>query len=208
MSMEPKTVEIENPGQRYISNWIIYSALSEPVIKPEDWSLTIGGLVEKPQKFSFREVMEMPHLNYICDFNCVTAWSIKQVKWEGPSLRELIEKAGPKDEAKWVMFRCADGYTTPVPMEYAMTDNAVVAVKMNGEFLRTEQGYPARPFMPELYGWKSAKWLTGIDLIEEYEDGYWEAYGYHERGLVDQSERYTGSLWRRVRKNVTGMFKA
>ena len=65
-----------------------------------------------------------------------------------------------------------------------------------------------RPFMPELYAWKSAKWLTGIDLIEDYEDGYWEAYGYHERGLVSGGERYTNGLWRRVRKTVTGKVRA
>lgn len=206
--MEPKTVEIENPGQRYIRDFIIYSALGEPVIKPEDWFLTIDGLVDKPQKFSFKEIMEMPHIKYVCDFNCVTAWSIKQVHWDGPSLKELIEKAGPRKEAKWVMFKCADGYSTPVPIEYAMTDDAVVAVKMNGEFLRTEQGYPARPFMPELYAWKSAKWLTGIELIEDYQDGYWETYGYHERGLVSSGERYTNGLWKRVKKTVTGKVKA
>lgn len=206
--MDLKTVEVENPGQRYISNWIIYSALGEPVIKPEDWSLKVSGLVKEPVQFTFKEIMEMPHITYNCDFNCVTAWSIKNVTWKGPSLKALIEKAGPDPSAKWVMFRCADGYSTPIPIEYALTENAVVAITMNGEPLKTEQGFPARPFMPELYGWKSAKWLTEIELIEEYEDGYWENYGYHERGLVSTSERYTNGLWRRVRKNVTGMFKA
>lgn len=205
--MPLKTVEVENPGQRFISNFIIYSALGEPVIKPEDWSLKVSGRVKKPFSLSFKEVMEMPHIEYISDFNCVTAWSIKSVKWEGPSLRDLIAKADPESSAEWVMFRCADGYSTPVPIEYAITEDAVVAVKMNGEPLRTEQGFPARPFMPELYAWKSAKWLTEIELIDEYEDGYWEAYGYHERGLVSDGERYTGGAWKRIKKNVTGMFK-
>lgn len=205
--MDLKTIEVENPGQRYIGNWIIYSALGEPVIKPENWSLKITGLVEKPLEFSFKDIMEMPHLKYSCDFNCVTAWSIKEVLWEGPSLRGLIEKAGPDPSAQWVMFRCGDGYDTPVPMEYAMTDNAVVAVRMNGEPLKVEQGFPARPFMPELYGWKSAKWLTEIELIPEYRDGYWENFGYHERGLVSAGERYTSGMWRRVKKTVTGKFK-
>lgn len=205
--MDLKTVEVENPGQRYISRWIIYSALGEPDIKPENWSLKISGKVKKPLQFSFKEIMEMPHLQYICDFNCVTAWSVKDVRWEGPSIKELIEKAEPDPSAKWVMFRCVDGYSTPIPIEYAMTDNAVVAVKMNGEALKVEQGFPARPFMPELYAWKSAKWLTEIELIEDYQDGYWEAYGYHERGLVSDGERYTSGMWRRVKKNVTGMFR-
>lgn len=205
--MDLKTVEVENPGQRYIGNWIIYSALGEPVIKPENWSLKITGLVKTPLEFSFKEIMEMPHLKYRCDFNCVTAWSIKDVIWEGPSMKDLIEKAGPDPSAKWVMFKCGDGYDTPIPLEYAMTDEAVIAVRMNGEPLKVEQGFPARPFMPELYAWKSAKWLTEIELIEDYRDGYWENYGYHERGLVSAGERYTSGMWKRVKKNVTGKFR-
>ena len=206
--MDLRKIEVENPGQRYISNWIIYSALGEPVINSGDWTLEVSGLVRKPVRFTFTDVMDMPHLAYVCDFNCVTAWSIKNVRWEGPGLKKLIEKAEPDSSARWVMFKCADGYSTTVPIEYAMSDNAIVAVKINDEFLKTQQGFPARPFMPELYAWKSAKWLTGIELLGEYEDGYWEQYGYHERGLVDRGERYTSGMWKRVRKNVTGMFKA
>lgn len=208
MVMALETVEVENPGQRYISDWIIYSALGEPDIKPENWSLRITGKVKDPKEYSFKEIMEMPHIEYICDFNCVTAWSIKNVTWKGPSIKELIERSGPDPEAKWVMYKSVDGYSTPVPIEYAMTDKAVVAVRMNGNPLKVEQGFPARPFMPELYAWKSAKWLNEIEIIDDYRDGFWENYGYHERGLVDHGERYTNNTWRRVKKTVTGKFRA
>ncbi len=205
--MELKKVDVENPGQRYISNWIIYSALGEPTISAEHWNLKISGLVAKPYALSHEEIMKMPWLEYISDFNCVTAWSIQNVRWAGPSLADIIAKAEPSPDAKWVMFRCADGYSTPVPIEYALKDDAIVALRMNDKPLRIEQGFPARPFMPDLYGWKSAKWLTEIELIAEYEDGYWEQYGYHERGLVSGGERYTNNTWRRVKKTVTGMFR-
>jgi DMSO/TMAO reductase YedYZ molybdopterin-dependent catalytic subunit len=88
------------------------------------------------------------------------------------------------------MFHCADGYTTPVPLEDAMTEDSMIAFKMNGEPIPVEQGFPARPFIPQLYAWKSAKWLAKIEFMENYEDGYWEARGYHERGNVSNEERF------------------
>ncbi|MEM0158497.1 MAG: sulfite oxidase-like oxidoreductase [Thermoplasmataceae archaeon] len=206
--MQLNKIEVENPGQRYISNWIIYSALGEPEIKPEHWSLKVTGLVKKPLTFSFEDLKRMDQTRYVCDFNCVTAWSIKDVKWEGPSLGKILKAAEPHSDADWVMFKCAEGYTTPVPLEYAIKDDSIIALKMNGNYLTVSQGFPARPFIPELYGWKSAKWLTEIEVIKGYEDGYWEQYGYHERGLVSAGERYTGGAWKRVRKTVTGMFRA
>ena len=72
-------------------------------------------------------------------------------------------------------------------------EDSIVALKMNGKPLSPEQGFPARPFMPHLYGWKSAKWLTKIEFIPDYRDGYWEAYGYHERGDVYEEERFKSS---------------
>jgi len=125
--------------------------------------------------------------------DCVTKWSIEKPLWEGVPIKYLADGAGVKPEAKWVMFHCADGYTAPIPVEDALLGDSIVAVKMNGRPLSAEQGFPARPFMPHLYGWKSAKWLTKIEFIREYADGYWEAYGYHERGDVYEEERFKGS---------------
>jgi len=206
--MDLKKIEIENPGQRYISNWIIYSALGEPNISPDHWKLKISGRVRNPKEYSYEDIARMPVVEYISDFNCVTAWSIPNVKWSGPSLSSLLKEAEPMEDSKWVMFRCADGYSTPVPIEFALKDDAVIALRMNDKPLRIEQGFPARPFLPDLYGWESAKWLTEVEVMEDYKDGYWEQYGYHERGLVASSERYTNNTWRRVRKTVTGMFKS
>jgi DMSO/TMAO reductase YedYZ molybdopterin-dependent catalytic subunit len=100
------------------------------------------------------------------------------------------------------MFHCADGYTAPVPLEDAMVEDSLIALKMNGKPLAIEQGFPARPFIPHLYGWKSAKWVTIIEFLHEYEDGYWESHGYHQRGNVSNEERFRGpklawSLWKK-----------
>ncbi len=122
--------------------------------------------------------------------DCVTGWGIKDVKWEGVSLKELIVASKPKPESQWVMFGCVDGYTAPVPLEDALVDDSIVAFRMNDRPLSREQGFPARPFIPQLYGWKSAKYLNRISLLSEYRDGYWEAYGYHQRANIWEEERF------------------
>jgi len=177
------------PGQFYAKRFALYSALGVPEIKLENWRLSITGLIEKELNLSFEELQHLPQVKLTRDFHCVTTWSIKDVVWEGVRFRELARLANVRSEAKWVMFHCADGYTSPVPLEDAMAEDSLIAVKMNSGPIPVQQGFPARPFIPHLYAWKSAKWLTKIEFMVNYEDGYWEARGYHERGNVADEER-------------------
>jgi DMSO/TMAO reductase YedYZ molybdopterin-dependent catalytic subunit len=192
------------PGQYYGKKWIIYSALSEPVLRPEDWHLKTKGLVEKEIDLSFDDMQKMPQIKFTKTFSCVTKWAIKDVVWEGVAFREIAKLTGVKPEVKWVMFRCADGYSAPVPLEDAMVEDSVIAFKMNGRPVPSEQGYPTRPFIPQLYGWKSAKWLNEIDFLPEYEDGYWEMYGYNERGNIWEEERFKGHVGTHSRRRSLG----
>ena len=162
------------PHQYYGNRWIIYSALGEPVIRAEDWHLKTSGLVERPLDLSFDEMQKLPQTRFTRDFQCVTRWSIKDVVWDGVPFKEVATLTGVKPDARWVMFSCADGYTAPVPMEDAMADDSIISFKMNGKPIPQQQGYPSRPFIAHLYGWKSAKWLDEIQFLPEYEDGYWE----------------------------------
>jgi DMSO/TMAO reductase YedYZ molybdopterin-dependent catalytic subunit len=189
------------PGQFYSKNWIIYSALGEPAVDPKSYRLYVEGSVSSPYSLTYDELLELSTYEYVNDFHCVTKWSIKDVHWTGVPLRSLIERASPKPSSDWVLFICLDGYTTPVPLEDAIDSRAIVVTKMNGKPLSNEHGYPARPFIPHLYGWKSAKWLTSIRVRQGYTDGFWETLGYHERGRVDSEERYKGFAWRDIKRS-------
>jgi DMSO/TMAO reductase YedYZ molybdopterin-dependent catalytic subunit len=160
--------------------------------------------VGKPLVLKFKDLEALPQLKLTRDFHCVTSWSIKDVVWEGVAFREIAALTGVKPEAKWVMFHCADGYTAPVPLEDAMVEDSIVTYKMNGKPIPMQQGFPVRPFMPQLYGWKSAKWLTEIEFIPQYQDGYWEMYGYHERANVWDEERFKGQGGKHVRRRGLG----
>ena len=136
--------------------------------------------------------------------DCVTKWSIKDVLWEGLQLRKLLEPAGVAPDADWLMFHCADGYSAPVPLEVAMMDDSILAFRLNGKPLSAEQGFPARPFIPGLYAWKSAKWVNRMELMSGYRDGYWEAYGYHEKADVWEEERFKGHSGTPVKRRAIG----
>ncbi len=180
------------PGQFFARRWAIYAALGLPKVDIERWRLKVSGLVQNPLEFTYTELMNTSNARIVRDFHCVTKWSISDVVWEGVPFRTIASSAGVKPEAEWVMFHCLEGYTTVVPVQDVMVEDSIIALKMNGKPLSIEQGFPARPFMPQLYGWKSAKWLNEIEFIKDYVDGYWEQFGYHERGDIWEEERFKG----------------
>lgn len=191
MSVFQKPSRPAPPSQVWARKFVIYGALGIPEVQVQNWRLTVTGLVEKRVEFTYDDLTgKMPNIKIVRDFCCVTQWAVADVEWEGVPFSEIAKTAGIKDGAEWVMFGCADGYTAPVTLEDAMVEDSIIALKMNGKPLSTQQGFPARPFIPHLYGWKSAKWLTGIELASDYVDGYWEMYGYHERGNIWQEERF------------------
>lgn len=174
------------------------------MIRREDWHLKTKGLVEKELDLGFSDLQKLPQVKFARSFQCVTKWSIKDVVWDGVAFTEIAKLTEVKPEAKWVMFRCVDGYTAPVPLEDAMVEDSVIAFQMNGRPIPQQQGFPARPFIPHLYGWKSAKWLTEIEFISEYRDGYWEMYGYHERGDIWDEERFKGHVGKHSKRRSLG----
>ncbi|MEM0117168.1 MAG: sulfite oxidase-like oxidoreductase [Conexivisphaerales archaeon] len=178
------------PGQKYIKSFIYYACLGLPEVNLATYRLSITGNVKNPVSLSYPELQKLATKRVERDFHCVTSWSIKGTVWEGIPMKELFDMAGVLADTTWVMFVSLDGYTTPVPFEDATDPEAIVALRLNGKELPIEMGFPARPFIPHLYGWKSAKWLTEIQLLKEYRDGYWEERGYHERGNVWEEERF------------------
>jgi|Deesub1362B_J571_1020462.scaffolds.fasta_scaffold00003_623 DMSO/TMAO reductase YedYZ molybdopterin-dependent catalytic subunit len=177
-------------GQRVIPRFIIYRILGQPKIDIDSWRLTITGFVENPLELSYKEILHFPLKKYKSDFHCVTGWTVRNVTWEGLPLRHLAEKAGVKKGVNWVYIESLDGYTTSVYYDDFIDEKALLVIKINGKELSLEQGYPARIFIPHLYGWKGAKWVSKITFLDKYRDGYWEALGYHERGNVWLEERF------------------
>lgn len=186
----PKIPVKAPPGQTYIPYPVIYNILGVPRIDLGEWSLDIGGEVENPLKLTLADLYQKRLVKISVDFHCVTGWSVRNLSFTGVLLKELLSDAKPVLEKGWIYIESADGYSTIVPLEDALSDYSIIALEMNDRPLDILHGYPARLVIPHLYGWKSAKWLTKISVISKYIDGYWEALGYHPRGNVALEERF------------------
>ena len=122
------------------------------------------------------------------DFQCVTGWRVHDVQWTGVRLRDLLDEAGVKPEAKAVRFTSFDGvYSESLTLEQARRDDVLVAYRLEGSDLSRLHGGPVRLAVTPMYGYKSLKWLDTIELTAEVEPGYWEHRGYDVNGWVGHS---------------------
>jgi DMSO/TMAO reductase YedYZ molybdopterin-dependent catalytic subunit len=158
--------------------------------RPATFRLRVHGEVDKPFEVSFAELLEMPQTERQLDVHCVTGWSLLGVPWTGVSLEHLAKLAEPKRSARYVIFEAAHGYTANVPLRDALAPDVLVAHRFHGHPLAKKHGAPVRAVVPDLYFWKSAKWLTGLRFAEHDEPGYWERRGYHNHGDPWREQRY------------------
>jgi DMSO/TMAO reductase YedYZ molybdopterin-dependent catalytic subunit len=172
------------PGQSRTRKWPVLDANGTPRIDLETWRFEAGGLVESPQSWSLLDFMELPPVKVYADFHCVTRWSRLDNVWGGVSTREFARIIGIKPEAKFVVVEgYDDGWTTNLPLEYFLAEDSLFAWSHDGQPIAPEHGGPIRLIVPQLYAWKSAKWVKGVRLVENDQAGFWEEGGYHMRGV-------------------------
>jgi DMSO/TMAO reductase YedYZ molybdopterin-dependent catalytic subunit len=121
----------------------------------------------------------------------VTSWSKFDTNFEGVAVSELMKLVQLRSGAQAVMAHCYGGYTANLLLEDFLREENLIAYMYEGAPLAREHGGPARLFVPHLYFWKSAKWLSGLEFIAKDAPGFWERYGYHIRGDPWKEERYS-----------------
>lgn len=178
------------PGQSRTRKWPVLDAFGTPKL-PDEWKLEVFGLVERPLSFTLEEFRQLPRVKVFADFHCVTQWSRLDNIWEGVSTRYLLDEAGVKSEARFVLLHGYDNnWTTNLPIDDFLAEDALVSDVHDGEPISADHGGPVRAMVPQLYAWKSAKWLKGIELIAADQPGYWERGGYHMHGDPWTEERF------------------
>jgi len=180
------------PRQSRTLKWPVLDASGAPTINLATWRFSIEGLVAKPISWNWEEFQTLPRVKVFADFHCVTRWSRLGNLWEGVSVRELVDRAGGLlPNAQFVVVYAYDySWTTNLPVEHFLAEDALVALTHDGEPITPEHGGPARLIVPQLYAWKSAKWLAGIEFREKDKAGFWEENGYHMRGDPWKEERF------------------
>jgi DMSO/TMAO reductase YedYZ molybdopterin-dependent catalytic subunit len=155
-----------------------------------DWGLEVGGLVERPQRFSLADLRTLPSRTQITRHDCVEGWSCIG-KWTGTPLAALLQRVGVRPEARFVMFHCADTMEDSVDRYYesiglgdAFHPQTILAYDMNGAPLPVAHGAPLRVRVERQLGYKMAKYVMAIELVESFSHigrghgGFWEDRGY------------------------------
>ena len=179
------------PGQSLTLKWPVLHAGSVPRFDPARWNFTVGGLVEKPMRFTWEEFNKLPRRDVVADFHCVTRWSRFDNRWTGVPVSEVLKLTGAKPEARFVMVNAEQGYTANLPFVDFAGPNSIFAFLHDGEPLTAEHGYPVRLIVPQLYAWKSVKWVRGFDLLPEDQPGFWEQNGYNMHGDPFKEQRFS-----------------
>ena len=179
------------PGQARTRKWPVLHYGRVPHVPTEQWTLEIRGLVEKPLSLNWDEFRALPRVKVFADFHCVTRWSRLSNVWEGVSTRELLDRCGIRADANFALpLAYDDGWTTNLPLKYFLAEDALFADTHDGAPLSADHGGPVRLIVPQLYAWKSAKWVKAIEIAADDRPGLWEEGGYHDRGDPWLEERF------------------
>ncbi len=178
------------PGQYVTHDFPVLSAGPTPHASLDEWTFTVHGAVDEPVSWLWDEFIALPSEKITVDIHCVTKWSKLDTTWRGVPVDILLQRVAA--EAEYLTAWSDGGYTTNLALKDVVNGKAWVAYEYDGQPLEPEHGGPARLLVPHLYFWKSAKWVRGLTLTIDDEPGFWEAYGYHNRGDPWLEQRYQG----------------
>lgn len=153
------------------------------------YRLRLDGLVDRPLDLTFADLLSRPATHLTKDFQCVTGWRVPDVKWTGVRLADLLDEAGLRSEARAVRFESFDGeYTESLTLDQARRPDVIVGYSMLGKLpVPTAHGGPVRLYVAPMYGYKSLKWLSRIEVVTDVVPGYWEERGYDVDAFVGRS---------------------
>ena len=182
------------PGQYVTRKFPVLTFGPTPSIDLDSWRFKVFGLVEEDVTLGWAQFTGLQKVAVDAEFHCVTQWSRLENTWEGVAFNELLKLIRPQPEAKYVMAHCYGGYTTNLALDALREDDVLFAYRHDGEPLAPEHGGPLRLVVPKRYGWKSAKWVNGLELMADDAPGFWEERGYHMEGDPWKEQRFWDTM--------------
>ena len=163
------------------------SAQKETVIQ-------VTGLVDHPYNITLSELEALPQVSESVTCRCVgwppdfpglNGYDVYTYDWSGVPVATLLEKAGVKPGAVYVIFYASDGYSSGLQMQYAMDSNNIIATKADGAPLDLTTGYPFREVVPGWYGYKWVKFVDKIEVVDYIYKGTWVSAGYADVAIIN-----------------------
>ncbi len=156
-----------------------YYTLDEaPVVDGASYKLEVSGLVDNKKSWTLEELYALPQEKQITRHICVEGWSAIG-SWTGTPLRDFLKRVGADTRAKYVWFRCAEGYSTTIDMPTALHPQTQMTFKFDDKILPRDYGFPMKIRMPTKLGFKNPKYVMEMSVTNKDLGGYWEDQGYN-----------------------------
>jgi DMSO/TMAO reductase YedYZ molybdopterin-dependent catalytic subunit len=189
---EPDGITMATPNGGELKSAVegpVRSALGEPEVNLDTYRLRIDGLVDSSYALSWEEIQDMPaSYTDTMIMYCVEGWEVWG-NWKGIMIKDLLDKAHLQSEGEYILFESRDGYKTALPVSYLETYNAMLAYEVNNAPLQKHDGFPLRLIAFGKYGYKWAKWVTRLSVLDESQLGYWEKLGFSDQADVSLDRR-------------------
>ena len=154
-------------------------------LKREDWKIEITGSCDNPCVLSWQDLQNLPQKTVEARLTSVTRWSVFGA-WTGVTMADILALVKVKDSCKYLRFWSVGMiYDTSIPRDIAEKERSLLAWAYDGELLTEDYGGPVRGFTPYLWGYKSAKSIVKIELMDYYIPGFWEMRGYTDSGKIE-----------------------
>jgi DMSO/TMAO reductase YedYZ molybdopterin-dependent catalytic subunit len=154
-----------------------------PKLEAADYRLELSGLIADKRPWTIDQLHALPQESQVTRHICVQGWSMVG-KWSGPKFSDFLTRIGADLTAKYVGFRCADGYYESIDMPTALHPQTIMAVKLSDEILPQQFGFPFKLRIPTKLGYKNPKWITTIYVTNRAPGSFWADRGYNWFGGI------------------------
>ncbi len=168
-------------------NTPVFDAEGIPEVDQDSYSVEFSGEGLDARSVTLSEIKKLPKTTMDMRLTSVSGFSVR-ANWQGVLWKDLMAHLGNPEGYQFVVFESIGGYTTNVYIEDLLPDRWLFCYSVGDELLETEYGGPLRIVIPNLWGYKSCKWLAKVRFLKENESGYWETRGYTDRGLIEAGE--------------------
>ena len=155
-----------------------YDEDEAPVVDPATYKFEVAGLVESKRPWTLAELHALPEVSQVTRHVCVEGWSAIG-SWQGATLADFLKRVGADTRAKYVWFRCAEGYTNTIDMATALHPQTQMSFKFDHKILPRAYGFPMKIRIPTKLGFKNPKYVVAMEVTNTDKGGYWENQGYN-----------------------------
>lgn len=151
----------------------------------ENWKIEVVGLCVQPQVFSWQDLLSFPKTVTEARLTSVTRFSVFG-RWGGIKVSDILDRVGMSPAVTHIRFWSVKNiYDTAIPLAIVLKERTLLAYEFDGEWLEEDYGGPVRAFVPYLWGYKSAKSVLRIELMDHYLSGFWEKRGYTDDATIE-----------------------